>query len=145
MIASLQCFDYRRPLVDDDIFGGHVNFARYYKFVGEAYHEWYTAVGINSGQHDRIVPFMVHGELDFLAEMHYPGQMICRLTVSRVGRSSLEHLVEIFDAGRMDQPCARGKFVNSCRSRTTLLGEAWPEDILALCWDGGAKEHGVPL
>ena len=101
--APLRTYALRIPVGDadlpDDRFTDHVNNARYFAFINRSFHGWYVAMGIRGGIPDRTA-VMARVEYDFLREVKPPGVVECRIEVVRVGRTSLEHAVEIHDLGR---------------------------------------------
>jgi len=121
----------------EDRYSDHVNNARYFAFINRTFQAWYRPMGLR----DRNTPFaalMVRSEYDFLSEVKPPGEVMCRITVVRVGRASMAHAVEIWDLHPRSQDApvqvGRGKVIHACIDRTTRRGMPWPQDILAKCW-----------
>ena len=122
----------------EDRYSDHVNNARYFAFINRTFQAWYRPMGLR----DRSTAFaapMVRSEYDFLAEVKPPGEVMCRITVVRVGRASMEHAVEMWDMqphGR-DAPVlvGRGKVIHACIDRATRRAMPWPQEIVARCWD----------
>lgn len=134
--APFVTIEKRIDICPEDVVGGHVNNSRYFLYVGDTFADWYAALGFTGNAGPITGPLMAHLELDFLHEMAYPGTVLCRLTVARVGRSSLEHQIEIFDAARPELLCTKGKSVNVWFDRDLGSTAPWPAEVLALCWRG---------
>lgn len=135
-IAPLQVFDHVRDISPDEVMGGHVNFAQFFRYVGHAFHEWYEAmeIGLTRDQ-SQGGPVMATVSMDLLGELFYPGRVRVRLTVTRLGRSSLEHQLELFDESS-GQLCAKGRSVNVWRDPRVGGSAPWPPEITARCWAG---------
>lgn len=130
--ASLQRFEHALPVAPEQTLGGHVNFGTYLDHLVQAFHAWYVAMGIGPGRAMAGAPAMAHVELDYRGETFPPVLLRCVLTVTRVGRSSLEHRVEIFDTREPQAPKAVGRTVNVWREPD--IGPApWPAVVLDRC------------
>jgi acyl-CoA thioesterase FadM len=127
--APLRTHALRIPVGDadlpDDRVTDHVTF-----------HGWYVAMGIRGGIPDRTA-VMARVEYDFLREVKPPGVVECRIEVVRVGRTSLEHAVEIHDLGRDgDGPprlAGRGRVVHVWVDRTNGTALPWPVELIGRC------------
>ena len=121
----------------DDRFSDHVNNARYFAFINQTFHGWYVAMGIRDG---KLVQgaMMAHLAYDFLGEVKPPATVVCRIEVSRVGRSSMEHSITVEDlgVGGADPPrlAGRGRSVHVWFDRRTKRSLPWPAEVLARCW-----------
>ncbi|WP_063041528.1 acyl-CoA thioesterase [Nocardia pseudovaccinii] len=73
-----------------------------------------------SGEPLRMV--LVHVEIDYLAEIEYPGQVQLGIGLHRVGRTSIEHRAGLFQRGR---PVAVSRSVNV----NTIAGRAGAEAL----------------
>lgn len=131
-MATLQIFEHTLPISRDDVYGGHVNNDRYFSYIGATFRLWYDAMGLIQGSSEG--PLMAHMSYDFLKEMTYPGSVVCRLAVVRVGRSSLEHAIEIRNAERQDEICGRGKAISVWFDRTSNQASPWPQAMIKKCW-----------
>ena len=134
-MPPLKIFDTTLTISPDDVLGGHVNNAKFFAYVGEAFGGWYASMGFVGVDGPITGPLMAHQELDFLSEMTYPGNVLCRLTVTRIGKSSLEHAIDLRNADQPDVLCARGKEVNVWFDRDLGRAATWPDDMLAKCWE----------
>lgn len=152
MTAPLQSHELRIEVNEDDLpddrFSNHVNNARYFAFINRTFHGWYVAMGIR----DRTQPFaavMASTTYDFLREVNPPGAVLCRIRVDKVGRSSMEHTVEIWDVGAQAEPllAGRGRVRHVWIERAVRQSRPWPAELLARCWDSGPQSgpQGGPL
>ncbi len=118
----------------DDGFSEHVNNARYFAFINQTFRGWYVNMGLRSPDSE-FVCFMAHLSYDFLHEVHYPGTVLCKVKLVKVGRTSIEHAIEIWDVG--GEPClaGRGRAVHVGVERKTRKPSPWPPEMLAKCWD----------
>lgn len=142
-MAPLKTHELRIEITPDDLpedrFSAHVNNARYFTFINKTFHGWYVRMGIRGGTPD-FSGAMAHMSYDFLREVHYPGTVLCRVTVTKVGRTSLEHAIEMWDVS--SDPClaGRGKAIHVGVNRKTGKPTPWPAEVLARCWDP-VNEH----
>ena len=121
----------------EDRYSDHVNNARYFAFINRTFQAWYRPMGLRDRSTSFSAP-MVRSEYDFLAEVKPPGEVMCRITVVRVGRASMEHAVEMWDMqphGR-DAPVlvGRGKVIHACIDRAARRAMPWPQEIRDRCW-----------
>lgn len=138
--APLQSLELRIELTDDDRpedrFSHHVNNARYFAFINRTFQAWYRPMGLR----DPGAPFsavMAHVSWDFLRQVMVPGAVLCRITVVKAGRTSLEHQVEILDLGSEPPAVAgRGRVVHVGIEPASGRSTPWPAEILARCWAG---------
>ena len=138
-------FAWRIQTGDDDLpddrYTYHVNNARYAYFINRCFRDWYVAMGLRdpAGTHSVM---MVRSEYDFVAEMKPPHWVECRIAVVRVGRSSMEHAVEMVDLGPAanDAPriVGRGRVTHVHIDRASRKSAAWTAEALARCWNSDA-------
>jgi acyl-CoA thioester hydrolase len=141
--AVLRTLAVRRVTGEHDLpadrYNDHVNNARYFAFVNDAFQHWYVAMGVRGGMPERGM-MMAHQELDFLSEIRPPAVVEVRIAVSRVGRTSMDHAIEIHDLGVGAQgparQAARGRAVHVWVDRATRQPTPWPVELLSKCWDG---------
>ncbi len=121
----------------EDRFNHHVNNARYFAFANRAFQQWYREMGIRGGVPGQQA-VMAHLELDFLREVRPPSVVEVRLEVVRVGRTSLDHSVELRDLGidAAGEPtlAARGRATHVWTERASGRSMPWPAQVLARCW-----------
>ena len=130
--APLQVFERIIAIRPEDILGGHVNNTRYFGYIGDTFNDWYNAMGLVPDM--AAGPMMAHLSLDFLREMTYPGRVLCQLRVVRLGKSSLEHSIELRDADQPDVLHGKGKAINVWVNLVSHKTEAWPNEVVARCW-----------
>lgn len=135
----LRAFELRIPVTPADLpedgFSNHVNNARYFAFINRTFMDWYVKMGIRVPG----APFsamMVHTAYDYLRQVFHPGEVSCRIEVARVGRTSMEHAVEIRDVTGEPVLAGRGKVIHVWVERATAKPHPWPAELLARCWDG---------
>jgi acyl-CoA thioester hydrolase len=121
----------------EDRYSDHVNNARYFAFINRTFQAWYRPMGLRD-RSTAFVAAMVRSEYDFLAEVKPPGEVMCRITVVRVGRASMEHAVEMWDMQPRGQDApalvGRGKIIHACIDRATRRAMPWPQEIRDRCW-----------
>lgn len=107
--------DYRRvfemsiPLRwgDMDSFG-HVNNTVYFRFMEEVRISWFRELDLKRASAEGQGPVIVNASMEFLKQLHYPGDVIGRMFVGPPGRSSFDTRFELY---RADDPAtlyARG-------------------------------------
>ena len=121
----------------EDRYSDHVNNARYFAFINRTFQAWYRPMGLRD-RSTAFVAAMVRSEYDFLAEVKPPGEVVCRITVVRVGRASMEHAVEMWDMQPRGQDApvlvGRGKVIHACIDRATRRAVPWLQEIRDRCW-----------
>ena len=136
-MAPLQTHELRIEVQPEDIRGAHVNFGRYFDYINRAFTGWYALMHVGPGESPGYSFPTVHVEYDFLGEVAYPGAVLVKLRVARVGRASMDHAIEVHDVSPGLEPrlVGRGKAVHAWLNRTTGKSEAWAASVLAKCWD----------
>lgn len=121
----------------EDRFSDHVNNARYFAFINNTFQSWYRAMGIRGGIPGKAA-IMAHMEYDFRSEVRPPSWVECRIEVKRVGRSSMEHGIEIYDLGlNADSPpclAGQGRAVHVWLDRKTRTAQPWPAELISRCF-----------
>jgi acyl-CoA thioester hydrolase len=121
----------------EDRYSDHVNNARYFAFINRTFQAWYRPMGLRD-RSTAFVAAMVRSEYDFLAEVKPPGEVMCRITVVRVGRASMEHAAQMWDLQPRGQDApalvGRGKIIHACIDRATRRAMPWPQEIRDRCW-----------
>lgn len=118
----------------EDRFSAHVNNARYFAFINKTFHGWYVRMGLRDVNGD-FSAVMAHMSYDFMREVHYPGTVSCKVTLVKVGKTSIEHLIEMWDVSGTPLLAGRGKAIHVGLSRQTREPAPWPAELLARCWD----------
>ncbi len=85
---------------DMDAFG-HVNNTVYFRYMEQARISWFEHLGIAGEGRGEQGPVIVNASMDFLRQLHYPGDIVCLLTVGKPGRSSFD---TGFELRRIDDP-----------------------------------------
>jgi acyl-CoA thioester hydrolase len=142
-MASLRHHELRITLTPDDQpedrFTDHVNNARYFAFINRTFHGWYVAMGIRGGVPGQTA-VMAHVSYGFLRQVHVPGEVLCRVSVARVGNRSLEHMIEMWDVSHgTPQLAGRGRAVHVWIDRASGSSVPWPREVLARCWTAPAE------
>jgi acyl-CoA thioester hydrolase len=92
---------------DMDSFG-HVNNTVYFRFMEEVRICWFRELPLTSAGVEGQGPVIVNASMEFLRQLHYPGDVIGRMFVGTPGRSSFDTRFELY---RADDPAtlyARG-------------------------------------
>lgn len=147
-MAPLQIHELSFELSEDDLpedrLSHHVNNARYFAFIDRTFRAWYVAMGIRvpSAAHSAM---MASTSYDFLRQVFVPGTVRCRIAVTRVGRTSMEHTVEMWDVST-DTPvlAGRGRVAHVWVERALAKPVPWPAELLAKCWDADAAASQEP-
>lgn len=84
---------------DMDAFG-HVNNTVYFRYMEEARVTWFGKLGIGGGNGEGQGPVVVNASMEFLRQLHYPGDVIARLSAAKPGRSSFDTAFELNPLGR---------------------------------------------
>lgn len=125
----------------EDGYNQHVNNARFFAFINQTFQAWSRAMDIRGG-----IPgegaMMAHMAYDFLREVAVPGAVSCTLRVRKVGRSSLEQAISLWDvSGNTPVLAGRGHCVLVWVNKSSGKATPWPAQVLAKCWPGTA---GLP-
>ena len=136
----LNTHELRIELTPDDLpedrFSDHVNNARYFAFINKTFHGWYVKMGIRGGT-PGYSAVMAHMAYDFVRQVHLPGAVLCKISVAKVGKSSMEHAIEMWELG--DETAApvlagRGRSIHVWVDTATGKSLPWPAEVLAQCW-----------
>jgi acyl-CoA thioester hydrolase len=92
---------------DMDAFG-HVNNTVYFRYMEQVRISWFEHLGMIGGNGDGEGPVIVNASMDFLKQLHYPGDVIGRMSVGKPGRSSFDTRFELLRADEPGQLYARG-------------------------------------
>lgn len=138
-MPALKTHELRIEITPDDMpedrFSNHVNNARYFAFINRVFHDWYVKMGIRV-RGAKYSAMMAHTSYDFLGQVFYPGVVLCRIVVVKVGRTSMEHAVEMWDVSAEPRLAGRGRVVHVWVERAIGKSLPWPAELLAKCWDG---------
>jgi acyl-CoA thioester hydrolase len=84
---------------DMDAFG-HVNNTVYFRYMEQVRMSWFERLGLD-GAVEGQGPVIVNASMEFLRQLHYPGDIIGRMSVGKPGRSSFDTAFELV---RVDDP-----------------------------------------
>ena len=142
-MPPLKTFELHIPITEDDQpedrFSNHVNNARYFAFINRTFHAWYIKMGIRV-PNAKFSAMMAHTSYDFLGQVFYPGAALCRIEVVKVGRTSMEHAVEMWNVTETPRLAGRGRVVHVWVERAVAKSLPWPAELLEKCWDGAAPQ-----
>lgn len=105
-------FSIRIPVLwgDQDSFG-HVNNARYFTWFEAARLEYFKALGLATGGTPKVGPILAQTACDFVAPVHWPGEVEVGARTLEVGRTSFTMEYAVWTAGAPQQLRARGRGV----------------------------------
>jgi acyl-CoA thioester hydrolase len=92
---------------DMDAFG-HVNNTVYFRYMEQVRISWFERVGIAGGNGEGQGPVIVNASMEFLKQLHYPGDVVGRMAAGKPGRSSFETVFELYRADDPGTLYARG-------------------------------------
>jgi acyl-CoA thioester hydrolase len=123
---------------DMDAFG-HVNNTVYFRYMEQVRISWFEVLGIAGGNGEGEGPVIVNASMEFLRQLHYPGDVIGRMSVAKPGRSSFETRFELYRADDPGTPYAKGAakcvWINYAAGKSTPI-----PDMLRT-----AIESGMPV
>ncbi len=108
----------------------HMNNVVYFRYMEEGRIQSFAAAGIEST--DRFGPVVVHVSCDFFKQINYPSTVRVTHRVVRIGRSSLEHEVDL--AVVQDDGVdlrARGRSIMVWMDFELAKSAAWPPEVLS--------------
>ena len=112
---------------DQDVYG-HVNNVVYFSYVDTAVNgHLMAATGVDTRELDAI-GVVAESQCTFRSEMHFPGDVVVGIGVTRLGNSSITYELGIFQ-GESDAPAATVRFVHVYVDRETRKTVAIPENI----------------
>ncbi len=91
---------------DMDAFG-HVNNTVYFRYMEQVRISWFERLGLIATEEGQG-PVVVNASMAFLRQLHYPGDIIGRMSVGKPGRSSFDTGFELMRADDPDTLYARG-------------------------------------
>lgn len=109
----------------------HLNNTLYFRLMEEARIQWFNRLGFVAGPEGEG-PILAHVACDFLKPLTYPADALVKQTVTRVGRSSLDHEILIEKVGEPEAPYAKAKAVLVWMDYRTGRSAPWPERLKAL-------------
>ncbi|MGF6481965.1 acyl-CoA thioesterase [Paraburkholderia sp. JPY419] len=102
-------FEMTMPICwgDMDAFG-HVNNTVYFRYMEQVRISWFEHMDFLGERPDGQGPVIVNASMEFLKQLHYPGDVIGRMSVATPGRSSFDTAFELLRADEPDTLYARG-------------------------------------
>ena len=92
---------------DMDAFG-HVNNTVYFRYMEQVRISWFEHLGLVGSPDDGQGPVIVNASMEFLRQLHYPGDVIGKMSVGKPGRSSFDTGFELVRADDPHTVYARG-------------------------------------
>ena len=92
---------------DMDAFG-HVNNTVYFRYMEQVRISWFEQMDMAGPDVKGQGPVIVNASMEFLRQLHYPGDILCTMTVGQPGRSSFDTGFELRRADDPDTLYARG-------------------------------------
>lgn len=86
---------------------GHVNNAVYFRYMEQLRIDWFERLGFPPNPAGEG-PVIVNAHCSFMHEMRFPGSVRARQLIGRVGRSSIETVVEMSHSDEPERICATG-------------------------------------
>lgn len=130
---------------DNDMFG-HLNNAVYYQLFDTAINAW---INTTTGLDPRTAPWLgivAESGCRYLAELHFPQNLVVGVAVARLGRSSVTYRLGIFQAGAGGSPAggapiaALGHWVHVYVDRSSRRPVPIPDAIRALLATAGVND-----
>jgi acyl-CoA thioester hydrolase len=104
----LLVYELRMPIRWGDMDAmGHVNNTVYFRYMEQCRISWFDRMGFSpdpTGQG----PVIVNANCDFIQQLKYPGDVLCRHYVGDIGRSSFQTHVDMSRADDPDRISASG-------------------------------------
>lgn len=131
MLEAGDIFDFDLPMrwADADALN-HLNNANYFRYMEEGRIRMFFEGKVQ--QSARYSPVVVHCSCDFKKPITYPAQIRVSHRVERIGRSSMEHSVDISviqGDGQLDL-CAQGKSIMVWMDFELNRSHPWPVEVL---------------
>lgn len=86
---------------------GHVNNTVYFRYMEQTRISWFDTMGFGS-RYSTEGPIIVSAHCTFERQFEYPGTVLCRHYVGRIGNSSFETFDEMSRADDPGRICAHG-------------------------------------
>jgi acyl-CoA thioester hydrolase len=87
---------------------GHVNNTVYFRYMEQVRISWFEHIRIAGVKGKGEGPVLVNASMDFLRQLHYPGDVIGRMSVGKPGRSSFDTRFELYRADAPSTLFAKG-------------------------------------
>ncbi len=86
---------------------GHVNNAVYFRYMEQLRIDWFGRLGFPPDPTGEG-PVIVNAHCNFMHELRYPGTVRARQLIARLGRSTIETVVEMSRSDEPERICATG-------------------------------------
>ena len=136
MTSGSQLTVYRMLAWNETDAAGHNHFSAATRWLEEAEHALYRALGIDLGLIDRIPRVKVH--IEYFRRLYFGQILRIDLRVVRVGRSSATFGFEIRDP--QGELAVAGEYTVVHVATTDSGSESWPEDVRAALLRGDRLE-----
>lgn len=113
--------------MDNDIYG-HINNVVYYSFFDSVANKFLIDVGGLDIHNADIVGFVVASACQYHSSLAYPSSLEGGFRVNRLGNSSVEYGIAIFEQGK-DEAAANGTFTHVFVERATNQSTPIPDVI----------------
>lgn len=126
----MQVFEFAIPMRWGDMDAmAHLNNTLYIRMMEEARIQWFLKMGIMTGP-GGLGPILAHIRCDFIKPAVFPCTMRVVHTVSRIGRSSLDHDILIADDADPSVVYAKGMSTLVWMNYQTGKSEPWPAEVI---------------
>lgn len=92
---------------DMDAFG-HVNNTVYFRYMEQVRISWFDHLGILGGNDEGQGPVIVNASMEFFKQLRYPGDVVGRMALGKLGRSSFDTGFELTRADDREALYAQG-------------------------------------
>lgn len=128
--------------MDNDVYG-HVNNVNYYSYFDSIANSFLIKECGLDIQHSPQIGYIVHSECFYNKSLAFPDQLEGGLRVNRLGNSSVQYGLAIFQKGE-SEACAHGNFTHVFVDRNTERPQAIAEPMrgkLAALMDSGTPQE----
>jgi acyl-CoA thioester hydrolase len=106
--ASVQVFEMAMPIRWGDMDAmGHVNNTVYFRYLEQTRISWFDHLQISPNPQGQG-PIIVNAWCNFVHELRYPGDIVCKQYLGAIGRSSFDSIATIVRADEPDKVYAVG-------------------------------------
>jgi acyl-CoA thioester hydrolase len=117
--------------MDIDVYG-HVNNVNYYSYFDTAVNRYLIEAGVLNPQHSDVIGLVVQTQCNYLAPLHFPGNVEAGIRVAHIGRSSVRYEIGLFETGQTTA-AAMGYFIHVyVDAKTRRPVDTLPDTLLAV-------------
>jgi acyl-CoA thioester hydrolase len=120
--------EYETRWRDNDVYG-HMNNVVFYEFVDSIVNHWLNLSGGLSVPNSEVVGLVVETKCNYFSSLGFPHPVLCGLSVSNIGNTSVTYEVGLFDNSKQSA-AAQVSFVHvyvDCKTHKTV---ALPQTLL---------------